>query len=52
MGNRQFQGAMATADWYNRLLSYRKRRGVERRDEQSERATGKRGEVEMEMRGR
>lgn len=27
VGNRQFPGAMATADWYNRLHRRRKRRG-------------------------
>lgn len=44
MGNRQFPGAMATADWYNRLLSHRE----ERRDKQNERATRK-GEVEKKI---
>lgn len=46
MGNRQFPGAMATADWYNRFALVQKE---ERRDEQNERATeGKkeRGEEE------
>lgn len=48
MGNRQFPGAMATADWYNRLLRERE----ERRDEQNERATWGKGGGRDENKGR
>lgn len=45
MGNRQFPGAMATADWNNRLLGRGETRGG------TSRARGRRGEGEVEMKG-